>query len=206
MNRKDFIVKGSLFAFALSTSISCKTSKNDKLNNRKQTTKCDISTDDILGPFYRKNAPERTNIREKSDVMDLLIVKGKVILNDCKTPLKNQLIDFWQANRDGEYDNDTDKYSYRAKVKTNEKGEYELKTIIPGRYLNGTQFRPSHIHLRIQTETTEELISQIYFKNDPYIKKDPWASSSKAQNRILTLVNVSNKEKEVTFDIILDKK
>lgn len=201
MDRKEFIIKGGLFAFAITTSINCVTKeKTEKEVNNK--VNCDETTNDILGPFYRENAPKRNNIRLESDTKNLLIVKGKLLANDCSTPLINQEIDFWQANHDGSYDNESSDYLYRAKVVTDNNGNYQLKTIIPGRYLNGNQFRPSHIHIRIKTED-KELISQIYFKEDPYIDKDPWASQNKAQNRILPLKSIGLNEQQVELDIIV---
>lgn len=203
MNRRKFIENTSLFAFGISiTPMSCvssRASENELIN----TENCGVTTDDILGPFFRENAPVRSNIRLPKDIDKLLTLKGRVTINNCDIPANNFTIDFWQANHAGNYDNDSSDYNYRAKVITDSNGNYELKTIIPGRYLNGNQFRPSHIHLRIRNEKTHELISQIYFKNDPYINIDPWASDSKAINRILETKNMNSNEKEVIFNINL---
>ena len=61
-------------------------------------------------------------------------------------------MDFWQADEYGDYDNVG--FNFRGKIITDENGNYNLETIIPGKYLNGSQYRPSHIHLKVQAEDT----------------------------------------------------
>ena len=94
-------------------------------------------------------------------------------------------MDFWQANENGDYDNLG--FNFRGKIITDENGNYNLETIIPGKYLNGSQYRPSHIHLKVQAEGYDELVTQIYFQGDESISADPWASSPSASNRIIPL-------------------
>jgi protocatechuate 3,4-dioxygenase beta subunit len=86
-------------------------------------------------------------------------------------------------------------------------GEYAFTTIIPGKYLNGELYRPSHIHFRVTEKHSKELISQIYFQGDPDILADPWASEEKAQLRILQIVPEDIKGNlAITFDIYLKEK
>ncbi|MFT6677865.1 MAG: catechol 1,2-dioxygenase, partial [Granulosicoccus sp.] len=85
------------------------------------------------------------------------------------------------------YDNESENFLHRASWRSGKEGEYSFKTIIPGKYLNGQLYRPSHIHFRVSAKGTKELISQIYFKGDPNIAEDPWASQEMAQHRILEI-------------------
>ena len=50
-------------------------------------------------------------------------------------------------------------------MRTNSKGEYVFKTIIPGEY-NATSdwIRPPHIHFKVSLRGHEELVTQSYFK------------------------------------------
>jgi len=41
-----------------------------------------------------------------------------------------------------------------------------------GRYLNGTEYRPAHIHLKVWVGGVERLTTQIYFEGDPYLESD----------------------------------
>ncbi len=165
------------------------------------------TTNDILGPFYRENAPERSDLTFAGLRGARIKISGRVFTSNCTTPLKNALVEIWHCNADGEYDNDSNEFRHRATWKTNDKGEYSFQTILPGKYLNGKLFRPSHIHYRVTAEAHKELVSQIYFKGDPHITQDPWASQEKAVHRILQISPVDTKGNlELAFDIYLSSK
>ena len=69
---------------------------------------------------------------------------------------------------------------------TDQQGNYEFETIMPGRYpvppnLPGLEkyaglTRPAHVHFRVSELLHIPLTTQLYFKDDPHIAKDPWAS------------------------------
>jgi protocatechuate 3,4-dioxygenase beta subunit len=199
MNRRDFIKQGSFLAFGIS--VIGPLSVFGKAGNEKT---CE-TTKDILGPFYRPEAPFRKNMVMKDAPADLKInVSGTVYTSDCTTPLNDVLVEVWQANQDGEYDNETKNFNYRASIKTDSKGKYNFETIIPGKYMNGDQYRPSHIHFRIRAKEHREIVSQIYFKEDPYIAVDPWASQPEAAQRILPIMD-DKTGKQVIFDIYMAK-
>lgn len=162
------------------------------------------TTSDILGPFYRANAPFRSDLTFPNQKGTKLVIKGRVYSQDCETLLKDAIVDIWQASDDGDYDNTTDDFLHRGRYTVDEDGEYQFKTIIPGKYLNGDTFRPSHVHFRVTAAQHKELVSQIYFKDDPYIESDPWASDPEAKMRILPLEDLDG-VKTVTFDIYLIK-
>jgi len=200
MDRKKFLVTAVLGAFSVS---ACGKAIN---SNKKFVGDCE-TTNDILGPFYKPNAPLTQDLTFNGLEGSLIALKGVVYKSDCVTPLKNTLVEIWHANSEGEYDNESENFQQRARWFTNEKGEYEFKTILPGKYLNGDQFRPAHIHFRITEENSKELISQIYFKGDPHITNDPWASKSKAEHRILPIILEDTKGNlVVNFDIYLQEK
>ncbi len=201
MNRKKFITTASLTAFALTTFGSI-----IKGSNGAFTGDCD-TTNDILGPFYRPNAPIRSDLTYEGLDGTKIVLKGKVFKSDCITVLKGALVEIWHCNAKGEYDNDTKEFRQRASLKTNDQGEYSFTTIIPGKYLNKELYRPSHIHYRVTEKNSKELISQIYFKGDPHITKDPWASQDKAKLRILEIIPEDIKGNlTINFDLYLKGK
>ena len=68
---------------------------------------------------------------------------------------------------------------YRCVVITDVDGNYSLETLLPGRYLNGTQYRPHHIHVKIRgNDDVERLITQLYFEGDEYLDCDEFANTS----------------------------
>lgn len=159
---------------------------------------CQETTPDIEGPFHRDEAPHRMNLRVGEPEAEDLILRGQVYGSDCVTPLSQVHVEIWHADTQGAYDNTSEEYQYRGVVKTSESGEYEFQSIIPGRYLNGADYRPSHIHMKVIAEGYPELTTQLYFAGDPYIDKDPWASQPSAEDRIITL-----SESEASFNVYL---
>ncbi len=201
MDRRKFLLATSLTAVSLSTFGSI-----IKKANGTFAGDCD-TTNDILGPFYRPNAPQRADLTHESMPGTRLQLKGRVFREDCVTPIKNALVEIWQCSTEGEYDNESEKYTLRSTWLTNAEGEYAFKTILPGKYLNGALYRPAHIHYRVSEKKSKELISQIYFKGDPHIEKDPWASQEKARLRILPLTPEDiNGNLVIHFDITLRAK
>ena len=163
---------------------------------------CEETTEDIAGPFYRENPPWRVNLAD-GELGTPLTIRGVVYADDCQTPLQNAVVDVWQADTSGAYDNSSEAFRLRGQMQTNAQGEYEYKTILPGRYRNGATYRPRHIHYQVQhtTEAQNEpttLITQLYFEGDEYLASDPWAEKS----RTIALEEV-NGEFEGIFDIVL---
>src|SRR5690606_34392367 len=94
------------------------------------------------------------------------------------------VLDFWQADDDGGYDNDgvadppAGEFVLRGKVESDAAGGFSLKTIIPGHYLNGNQYRPAHIHVTVSAPGFASLTTQLYFEGDPYNEIDPFIIDS----------------------------
>jgi protocatechuate 3,4-dioxygenase beta subunit len=192
-NRRDFLKKGTLGVFAASL-----IPFQLKANN---SSVCDPTTTDILGPFFSEGAPQTSSIVPEDYEGERLFLTGKLSAIDCDTNIVAAVLDFWQADASGAYDNDG--FKFRGKIITDENGNYNLETIIPGKYLNGSQYRPSHIHLKVQAEGYDDLVTQIYFEGDVDIPSDPWASSASAINRIIPVNSGFAGDWFGTFDIVL---
>lgn len=199
MNRKEFLSTALLSVVSLST-------VGQVINLKGKPTGNCQTTSDILGPYYRPNSPTRSDLTFEGIKGSLLNISGKIIENDCETPISNVSIEIWHCNIDGDYDNNSNKFLHRGKQFSNDKGEYAFNTILPGKYLNGSNHRPSHIHFRITSKSTKELVSQIYFANDIDIENDRWASSKKAESRILNIKPESDGSLSISFDIYLESK
>jgi hypothetical protein len=130
---------------------------------------------------------------------------GTIFQQDGKTPLANALIESWQCDEHEHYDNASDEYLYRGAQRTDRNGKYAFKTIVPVPYGDEDGWRPAHIHLRISSNQLQDLITQIYFKGDPHIAKDPAANSPAAVNRILSIKKNNRGENSVQFDVVMGK-
>lgn len=204
MNRKKFLLTSSLAAIGLSTYGSVV-----KMNDGQFNGDCE-TTNDILGPFYRPDAPIRSDLVHEGLEGNRIQILGKVFSADCdsedKQVLENAMVEIWQCDTSGDYDNESSDYQLRARQISNSEGHYTFNTILPGKYLNGALYRPAHIHFRVTADNHKELISQIYFQGDPHIVEDPWASSERAEHRILPLIpDDVNGNLIVQFDIFLSQ-
>jgi protocatechuate 3,4-dioxygenase beta subunit len=198
MDRKSFIKKTGLAVFSMSM-----IGKVMEASPGIFSSEC-ATTNDILGPFYRPDAPVRNDLRIKGVPGNEIEISGTVFENDCKTPLSNAKVEIWHCDTAGNYDNDSKEFRHRAIINTDKNGHYSALTILPGKYLNGRLYRPAHIHFRVSGAGHKELISQIYFQGDPHITEDPWASKKKAEHRILPLFPDDVKSSlGVKFDIYL---
>ena len=175
-NRRDFLKKGVIATLASFIPFKLKA---------QITLDCEATTTDILGPFFSEGAPETNSIIPEDYEGERLFLSGNLSSTDCDKGISSAVMDFWQADEHGDYDNVG--FNFRGKIITDENGNYSLETIIPGKYLNGSQYRPSHIHLKVQAEGYDELVTQIYFQGDESISADPWASAPSATNRIIPL-------------------
>jgi catechol 1,2-dioxygenase len=201
MDRKKFLIATSLTAIGMSTFGSIVKMSNGNFDGDCETT------NDILGPFYRPNAPIRSNLIKDGLIGTKIQLKGTIYKSDCVTPLKNALVEIWHCNTKGEYDNESKNFNQRGALITSTEGEYSFLTILPGKYMNGKLYRPAHIHYRVTEKNSKELISQIYFRGDPHIEKDPWASQEKAELRILEIRPLDvNGSLTLNFDIYLKEK
>ncbi|HVJ18242.1 MAG TPA: hypothetical protein VM686_22635, partial [Polyangiaceae bacterium] len=150
----------------------------------------------IEGPFFKVDSPERGNLRQDGTAGTLLRITGTVYGPGC-TPLAGALLDFWQADETGAYDTVT--YVYRGHQYADADGRYVLETIIPGRYLNGAQYRPAHIHVKAAGEGTMLLTTQLYFEGDPYNAIDPFIAPS----LIMPLTEDGSGVQHASFDFVL---
>src|SRR5262245_24749292 len=67
---------------------------------------CELTERDIIGPFYRFGAPFQGKLAGPNEPGERLIIAGKVYSSDCRSPLPNTLIEVWQANNAGLYENE----------------------------------------------------------------------------------------------------
>ena len=161
---------------------------------------CLVSNSDVLGPFFLPGSAQNANatiaLAKVSEAGEHIVITGRLLAPDCKTPIIGAVVDAWQANAKGAYDisNPGEKiapanYNLRGQTQTNAKGEFVLQTVMPGRYdipagmpgleKWGGQTRPAHIHLTVVHPLFVPLTTQLYFKGDSKIKDDPWAKKSK---------------------------
>ena len=128
-----------------------------------------------------------------------IIVRGRILDGDGR-PVRNQLVEIWQANSAGRYIHKRDQhpapldpnFTGVGRCITTDDGFYEFTTIKPGPYPWKNHFnawRPAHIHFSLfGTDFTQRMITQMYFPGDPLFALDPIYQSitdQKARDRLV---------------------
>lgn len=195
------IVRGSLIAAgSLSAPALLAAWQQGEQNAHKPTPS------EVLGPFYRKGAPNTAVLHRPGDPGFPLQVTGK-LLNTRGEKVPNATIEVWHSDHAGLYD--VLGYRYRAKLLIEEASEYTLKTILPGHYPD----RPAqHIHYLISAPGHKTLITQAYFATDPFFEGDVdrnYAKRNIVSHRDLVrpvrLYEQGTPRAEITFDIVLER-
>lgn len=176
-----------------------------------QDQKLVATAKNIEGPYFRAGAPYHAKVSPPCAPGKVLVVRGRVWGIDTRKPLAGACIHIWQASHAGRYDNDDPKqppkageFAYRARMLTDDLGRYSYETIHPGRYLNGKTYRPAHIHYRVEAPGYQTLITQLYFKGDPFLAKDRFVKESLViQPKVIAAGDASYRSG--AFDIVLAK-
>lgn len=117
------------------------------------------------GPFFTPRSPKRTSLLDTGVNGTKLTVTGLVVTRGCR-PVAGALVDFWQADDAGEYDNSG--YRLRGHQFTDAQGRYRLDTVVPGLYPGRTR----HIHVKVQAPGKSILTTQLYFPDEPRNTRD----------------------------------
>ncbi len=132
-----------------------------------------------LGPFYPEAGQnwednDLTGVQGETDHAreDAMKLKGVITasIDGRCVLLPNARVEIWQTDDQGKYKHSGDEaqnpgdrdpnFQYFGESRTNEKGEYEFVTIVPGKYSGRTQ----HIHFRVVSEDRSlSLVTQLYF-------------------------------------------
>ena len=108
------------------------------------------------GPYFTPNSPLRKSIVPAGAAGTRLTLSGRV-LSTAGRPVARALVDFWQADARGVYDNSG--YRFRGHQFTDAQGRFSLGTVVPGLYPGRTR----HIHVKVQAPGRSILTTQLYF-------------------------------------------
>jgi protocatechuate 3,4-dioxygenase beta subunit len=114
------------------------------------------------GPFYKPETPERDDFAGDGEGLAIVLV-GRVLTPDCR-PLARAVLDFWQADSEGRYDNAG--HRFRGHQFADAGGGFRLATIKPSGYGYANAARPPHIHVKVQAPDTGLLTTQLYFPDE----------------------------------------
>jgi protocatechuate 3,4-dioxygenase beta subunit len=145
------------------------------------------------GPYFTPNSPLRKSIVPVGAGGTRLTLSGRV-LSTAGRPVARALVDFWQADARGAYDNSG--YRFRGHQLTNAKGQYSLLTVVPGLYPGRTK----HIHVKVQAPHEPVLTTQLFFPGVAGNRSDGIFTSECLVKRW----RLVNGRRLATFDFVLD--
>jgi protocatechuate 3,4-dioxygenase, beta subunit len=181
---------------------------------------------EVTGPVFGYRALGETDndlTRQHSGepLGERIFVSGRV-LDENSRPVRNALIEIWQANAAGRYRHASDthnapldpNFTGYGRSLTDDYGHYTFTTIKPGAYPWGNHenaWRPQHIHLSLfGAGILSRLVTQMYFPGDPLLADDPIFQSVADETARRRLVSAFDWETTVPmtglgyrFDVVL---
>ena len=143
------------------------------------------------GPFYTPNSPQRQSLLTPNAQGTKLTITGRILTTDC-TPIANCLVDVWQTDAQGNYDNEGN--NLRGHQFTGSEGRYRIETIVPGLYPGRTR----HIHIKVRSPNHPLLTTQLYLPDEPLNEED-----FLFQPALLMAVQDTDEDKQAYFDFVL---
>jgi protocatechuate 3,4-dioxygenase beta subunit len=171
--------------FVLASDVLGLSSLVDLLNGSRAGTESSV-----LGPFHVEGAPllpvGASIVGDNGG--ERVLLRGRV-LDTAGRPLAGAMLDFWQADADGQYSQATPNkpaFNLRCRMRTDAQGHYALQTVRPHFYsvpYDGPvgdllragarhALRPAHFHVLVAAPGHRRLVTEIFPDDDPYIDGD----------------------------------
>jgi protocatechuate 3,4-dioxygenase beta subunit len=183
----------AVFGASIAPMVLAQTDSTDATTTVGETTSLPTLTlAETEGPYYKTNSPEATSLIQSDMQGTVTTITGQV-LDQSGQPVANALLDFWQANASGAYDNSG--YTLRGHQYTDANGYYTLTTIQPGLYPGRTE----HIHVKVQAPNGPVLTTQLFFPGVAQNTRDSIYDPS-------LLLNVANNDdgtQSATFNFVV---
>jgi len=181
---------------------------------------------EVTGPSFHKDlipahSFDLTRQHKGEPLGERISVTGRVFDEDGR-PIRNTLIEIWQANAAGRYLHKNDQhdapldphFTGQGQTFTDDEGRYRFVTIRPGAYPwknHYNAWRPQHIHFSLFGPAfATRLVTQMYFPGDPLLEFDPIfhsISDEAARRRLISSFDWLTTEPEravgFRFDITL---
>jgi protocatechuate 3,4-dioxygenase beta subunit len=144
------------------------------------------------GPFFKPSSPQRVDLREAGMRGQPVELSGVVLTRGCR-PVERALVDLWQADHEGDYDNKG--FRLRGHQYTDAEGRYRFRTIVPGAYPGRTR----HFHVKVQPPGGRVLTTQLYFPGEAKNRTD-----GLFRQELLMRVAKAEGSLAARFDFVLD--
>jgi len=179
------------------------------------------TADLIAGPFYPQRKPHDTDV-------DLTLIRGHRqrasgrvvklsgrVMNVRGEPVRNALVEVWQANTYGRYAHPSDPNTHLAidadfqgyaALNTDQDGRYMLTTIKPGPYPTARgDMRAPHIHFEVHG-AVDRKVTQVFFPNEPLNDQDRHLHSVRRPETLIATISEPSSDEGVlvaSWDLVL---
>jgi protocatechuate 3,4-dioxygenase, beta subunit len=143
----------------------------------------------VAGPVFgrvpvRQEDADLTLQHDGEPLGERIYLTGQVLDGDGE-PVRDTLVEVWQANAAGRYADPGDdhrapldpNFTGAGRCLTDSDGRYRFVTIKPGAYPwqnHENAWRPAHVHFSIfGPQIGSRLVTQMYFPGDPLMRLDP---------------------------------
>jgi protocatechuate 3,4-dioxygenase beta subunit len=181
---------------------------------------------ELTGPVFGHDAVgeldhDLTRQHDADPLGERIVVGGRVLDGDGR-PVRNTLVEIWQANAAGRYVHPVDQhpapldpnFTGAGRCMTDDEGNYRFVTVKPGAYPWGNHenaWRPAHIHFSLFGGAfAQRLVTQMYFPGDPLFEFDPIFQSvrdPRARERLVSRFDLDTTVPDwalgYRFDIVL---
>ena len=161
----------------------------DKINQHARSSATESA---LLGPFFVEGRPTADNGSDISGGVSgtAMFVTGRVV-DDGGHPIAGAKVDTWHSDGEGFYDVQQadklhDHFAMRALLTTDHDGRFWYRSITPRYYpvptdgpcgeilraANRSPMRPQHVHFWFTADGYQPLITQLFWRDDPYIGHD----------------------------------
>jgi protocatechuate 3,4-dioxygenase beta subunit len=178
---------------------------------------------ETTGPQLGQLRPDTiaSDLTVHGPIGERITVSGRLLDTDGR-PIRDALVEIWQANAAGRYRHRWDtwpapldpNFGGGGRAVTDAAGRYEFVTIKPGPYPWGNHpnaWRPAHIHFSLLGRSFEQrLVTQMYFPGDPLLPFDPIFNAVRdpqARERMISAFSLDRSQEDwalaYEFDIVL---
>jgi protocatechuate 3,4-dioxygenase beta subunit len=141
---------------------------------------------------FKAGSPQRSSLVPAGETASRLVLSGSVSGLSCGA-IKNARLEFWQADRKGQYDRAG--FGYRGHQFTDATGVYRLETIVPGAH-NGQAPR---IYVRVEPPGKPAFSTALFFPHQPGNQTDP-----RFRKELVLAIAEGRGTQTARFDIVLN--
>ncbi|HLX79457.1 MAG TPA: protocatechuate 3,4-dioxygenase subunit alpha [Burkholderiales bacterium] len=165
------------------------------------------TTSQTVGPYLHIGLTPMTieNLAPAGVAGERISIEGRVVDGDGK-PVNDAMVEIWQASAAGKYGGKD--FRGFGRSPTDDNGMFRFQTIKPGRVPGpGGKLQAPHIAANIfMRGQLKQLVSRIYFPDDPANAEDPVLALVPAERRVTLTAKGAGKSGAFEWNVILQGK